>query len=642
MFTMIKEKLISVPTNVDDSTTLKRFLTDLVAKLNTNPLVTYPITYGVNNPTVPTAVLNILGAYTSNLLDAAVKTNAITEEAKTYITNTLTTQVLANEENLAVIAQQFGAFKDLTTAAAWYGLTVKSGELISGFTVSGVDTDTTTPGTAGSTFAISADNFSVAKAISDITNPSELAYVQAHNLPYGTMYDTNTSKIIPAFLIQWNGASYDIIFNGKVSFTNTTGNLDTSRIINSAGWTDNTVANTAITNAATAQTTANTASTNATAALSQLTNIASDNILSPVEKSAVVSDKAVIDAEQTGIDAQATAYGITTEKTTYDNAVSALTTYLGTLTAPVAWNVTTGDTTIVGDTFRTKFTDVYAARQTLLNAIYTKAKALADAAQSAADAKLPSNADLAALINANTTTIDGGKITALSILAAAIAANTITGNKLAANTITANNIAALTITANELAANAVTAAKVAANAITADKISVSTLSAICANIGTITAGTINADVINTGTLFIDRIPVITSAWRYSDPATITLSANNTWTTFAQVTLTIDQTLSIDVTVSFNDNKGNNTVGINLRILRDSTLVYGDSTINSASSLWANSTYASNVWTADTLFFNETLSAGTYTYYAQFATSSRSASPYQAIRNRNMTATVFHK
>jgi hypothetical protein len=366
MLTVIKEKPISVPTNVDDSTTLKRFLTDLVAKLNINPLVTYPITYGVNNPVVPTEVLNVLGAYTSNLLDAAVKANAITEEAKTYITKTLTTQVLANEESLAAIIQQFGTFKDLTTAAAWYGLTVKSGELISGFTVSGVDTDTTTPGTAGSTFAISADNFSVAKAISDITNPSELAYVQAHNLPYGTMYDANTSKIIPAFLIQWNGASYDIIFNGKVSFTNVSGSLDTSRITNTAGWTDDTVANT----------------------------------------------------------------------------------------------------------------------------------------------KLPSNSDLAAIINANTTTIDGGKITALSILAAAIAANTITGNKLAANTITANNIAALTITANELATGAITAAKVAANAITADKISVSTLSAICADIGTITAGTINAAVINAGILNIAQIPAM--------------------------------------------------------------------------------------------------------------------------------------
>jgi hypothetical protein len=121
------------------------------------------------------------------------------------------------------------------------------------------------------------------------------------------------------------------------------------------------------------------AQADATAALTALTNIASDNILSPGEKPAVVLDYSAITAEQAGIDAQATAYSITTEKTTYDNAVSALTTYLGTLTG---WNTIPGsDVTIVGTTFRSKFSDVYTGRQALLNAIYAKAKALADAAQ---------------------------------------------------------------------------------------------------------------------------------------------------------------------------------------------------------------------------------------------------------------------
>jgi hypothetical protein len=136
-----------------------------------------------------------------------------------------------------------------------------------------------------------------------------------------------------------------------------------------------------------AQITANTASSNATLALNQLTNIASDNILSPVEKSVVITNKYVIDTEQAGIDTQATAYAITTEKTAYDNAVSALTTYLATLTTPVLWNVSTGETTIVGTTFRSKFQDVYTTRQTLLNAISAKAKLLADNARSIADSK---------------------------------------------------------------------------------------------------------------------------------------------------------------------------------------------------------------------------------------------------------------
>lgn len=112
-----------------------------------------------------------------------------------------------------------------------------------------------------------------------------------------------------------------------------------------------------------------TAQAAADSALAALTDIASDNILSPVEKPQVILERDVITAEQSGIETVATTFGITTEKTAYSNAISALTTYLATLTSPVAWNVLTGNTTIVGTTFRSKFSDVYAARQTLLNKI---------------------------------------------------------------------------------------------------------------------------------------------------------------------------------------------------------------------------------------------------------------------------------
>jgi len=66
----------------------------------------------------------------------------------------------------------------------------------------------------------------------------------------------------------------------------------------------------------------------------------------------------------------------------------------------------------------------------------------------------------AADVNANTTTIDGGKITANSITAGQITAGTITATQIAAGTITA------------------------------DKLTVSTLSAITANMGSLTAGSI--------------------------------------------------------------------------------------------------------------------------------------------------------
>ncbi|TPG50675.1 hypothetical protein EAH75_04345 [Rhodanobacter glycinis] len=128
-----------------------------------------------------------------------------------------------------------------------------------------------------------------------------------------------------------------------------------------------------------------TAQADADAANAALADIASDNLLTPGEKPVVIRDYNVITTEQAGIDAQATAYAITTEKTAYDTAVSALTTYLATLTAPVLWSNLTGNTTIVGATFRSKFADVYTTRQTLLNAIYAAAKAKADAAQATAN-----------------------------------------------------------------------------------------------------------------------------------------------------------------------------------------------------------------------------------------------------------------
>ncbi len=129
-------------------------------------------------------------------------------------------------------------------------------------------------------------------------------------------------------------------------------------------------------------------------ALDQLTDIASDDILSPVEKPRVISDYNVIIAEQAGIDAQATAYSITAAKTAYDTAVAALTTYLATLTSPVLWSNLTDNTDIVGTTFRAKFEDVYAKRQELLNTISAAARTLANSAQGTANSAL-STADTA-------------------------------------------------------------------------------------------------------------------------------------------------------------------------------------------------------------------------------------------------------
>lgn len=116
------------------------------------------------------------------------------------------------------------------------------------------------------------------------------------------------------------------------------------------------------------------ASTLATAIL----DVGSDNKLTPVEKQAVRKEWNAIEAEYTGIAAQAITLGV--GFSTYTTTRAALGTYLN---AGVAWSSgppswisdasleTT--TTIVGATFRQTFSDFYAARQTLLNNIATAA-----------------------------------------------------------------------------------------------------------------------------------------------------------------------------------------------------------------------------------------------------------------------------
>jgi hypothetical protein len=215
-----------------------------------------------------------------------------------------------------------------------------------------------------------------------------------------------------------------------------------------------TTANTAVANAATAQTTANTAVSNAATAQTAantantaLTNLASDGILSPSEKPSVVQNYTVITGEQAGIDAQATSYGITTEKTNYDAAVSALTTYLNTLTG---WNVVPGsDVVIVGTTFRSKFADVYTKRQLLLDAIAAKAKVLADTAQAQANTATTNAAT--AQTQANTAVANAATAQAAADAAQA-QANTATSNAAAAQS-TANTAASNATTANNLLAD---------------------------------------------------------------------------------------------------------------------------------------------------------------------------------------------
>lgn len=138
-------------------------------------------------------------------------------------------------------------------------------------------------------------------------------------------------------------------------------------------------ANAAKTAADAAQQTANTAKTNAASALTQLTNMSSDNILSPVEKQQTKKEWDAIQSEYTKNTSAASTAGVS--YTTYASAYSALSTYLSSLLSSL-----TTDSDITGTTFRQTFKTYYDARTDLLNAIAKAARDKATAAQTAADA----------------------------------------------------------------------------------------------------------------------------------------------------------------------------------------------------------------------------------------------------------------
>lgn len=158
----------------------------------------------------------------------------------------------------------------------------------------------------------------------------------------------------------------------------------------------------------------------AAAAMADIIDISSDNILSPPKKPSVILDYNTITAEQSGIDTRATALGITTEKTAYDTAISALTTYMATLTTPVAWNNLTDNTTIVGTTFRSKFQDVFTAKQALLNKIDEVSATKATWGGVTGTGGQPSGSDVAATVS------PGGGVASNQVSTGSIQANQVT------------------------------------------------------------------------------------------------------------------------------------------------------------------------------------------------------------------------
>ena len=121
----------------------------------------------------------------------------------------------------------------------------------------------------------------------------------------------------------------------------------------------------------TAQDTAEAAQADATTSLTQIGLITNDGTLDKSEKPDVVLRYNALISEQAGIQGNAVYYGITTERTAYDAAVTALTAYLTGLSP--AYNNYAADTAITRATFNATWKDAYDKRQILLNKIAEEA-----------------------------------------------------------------------------------------------------------------------------------------------------------------------------------------------------------------------------------------------------------------------------
>lgn len=117
-----------------------------------------------------------------------------------------------------------------------------------------------------------------------------------------------------------------------------------------------------------AQASADAAAANANAQKARLDNMVSDSVLDRSEKAQIILEASRLTAEKAGLNSQATGLGITTENTAYNSAYSTWLSYLTALTP--AYTDTTQDTSgLVRTTWNTRWTDLYAARQSLLNKI---------------------------------------------------------------------------------------------------------------------------------------------------------------------------------------------------------------------------------------------------------------------------------
>ena len=254
-------------------------------------------------------------------------------------------------------------------------------------------------------------------------------------------------------------------------------------------------------------------------------------------------------------------------------------------------------------------------------------------------------AGVANAINTNTTKIEGakivtGSITALEIDVADVQAATVTASKINTLSIVAGSVAILTggyIKSGQTAYNSGTGFWLGDVAGTT-KLSIGTsTNGITWNGSTLA---INGSLIVTDNIVNNAITVIS---RYSNSAEFILPSYNSWYTAGSITITVVAGQTVDVSVNFSANKGGCVEAISLRILRNTTTIYGSSSIGSNSlSLFAQPMYFANSWSPNQLFVIDSPGTGTFTYYFQVATQGQSSTTHQKVRQRYMRAEIFKK
>ncbi|MFI2810136.1 carbohydrate binding domain-containing protein [Microbulbifer sp. JSM ZJ756] len=120
------------------------------------------------------------------------------------------------------------------------------------------------------------------------------------------------------------------------------------------------------------------------AAEAELQDIGADGKLHSAEKKQVIREFSILQLQEPGVVADATALGITTEKTAFQNTLAALGVYLDAL-GPNPWDLVGTTTSVDRNQWNTQWQDVYDALRTLLNRINSENTSRADAAQAAAD-----------------------------------------------------------------------------------------------------------------------------------------------------------------------------------------------------------------------------------------------------------------